>query len=109
MKAMSRLADKGRASVRSRAPVRSGFIAVAGAPSRVLSVSVPSSKPTIETRTAAPFSIQGRSDSAKKMPPVYLMRASTRRLATPLMEFVASSPARFARPPSISFRAFSNQ
>jgi len=54
--------------------VRSGFIVLAGAPLRVFCVSVPSSKPTIETRPAAPFTIQRRSDSVKKISPVCLMR-----------------------------------
>ncbi len=67
------------------------------------------SKPTIDTRTAAPSSIQERSLSAKKMSPPPLIRASTLRLAPPRMEFVASSPALRASPLCIFARAFSNQ
>ena len=52
----------------------------------------------METRTAAPSSIQGRSLHAMKIPPDSSMRSTTGRLPTMRMEFVASNPARFALP-----------
>ena len=59
----------------------------------------PLSKPKMETRTAAPSNIQGRSLQAMKIPPDSRMRSNTGRLPTMRMELVASSPRalRFAR------------
>jgi hypothetical protein len=109
MNATCRFLARGLACVRSSVPVRSAFICSTGVPSSILSTSVPLSKPTIETLTAAPLSIQERSDSAKKMSPVSFMRRSTRRFAPPRIELVASSPTRRTFPSSISRRALSNQ
>lgn len=47
--------------------------------------------------------------TAKKMSPVFRIRCNTRRFAPPRMEFVARSPARFARSASTCARTFSNQ
>jgi hypothetical protein len=44
-----------------------------------------------------------------KISPVCLMRSSTFRFASPRIELVANTPARFARPAAISSRAFSKK
>ena len=98
-----------RATVRSSAAVRFAFILAATCPSSSRVVSAPPSNPTIETRTAAPSRIHGRSLHAQKMSPVSLIRSSTLRFAPPRMAWVANSPARFAFPAAICARARSNQ
>lgn len=61
------------ANVRFVEEVKSELIAVTRRPSRMRCFSVPSSKPIMETLTAAPFKIQGRSLQAMKMSPVCLI------------------------------------
>ncbi len=97
------------ARVMSAVAVRSEWISETGTPSSVIPRSVPLSKPTIETRTDAPFRTHGRSPQAMKMPPLALMRSSTGRLPDCRIELVASNPTRRVFPATICARASSNQ
>jgi hypothetical protein len=109
MKEMPRFSPKRCILVRSRSPVKLGLIACTGVPSNTRYVSLPSSNPTMDTRTAAPSSIQGRSLHAIKILPVCLICSNTRRFAPARIACVASKPARFTCPRTIKMRARSNQ
>ena len=63
-----------------------------GAPSSSRVVSVPLSKPIIETRTAAPSKVHSRLLHAKKMDPSTMIRSRTIRLDPARIAWVARRP-----------------
>ena len=109
MKQRFLFSGSGVALPRSSPEDRSALISETIVPFRVLVGSDPSSKPTIETWTAAPSSSQSRSLHAQKMLADSLILSNTALLAPPRIDWVANRPTLPASPASTSERAFSNQ
>ena len=90
-------------------PSKSAWTIATDCPSNVASPPFSPSKHTIDTRTAAPSTVQPSSDHASKIRPPSTMGFSTARLAPPRMELVATRPARERWPACICSHAFANQ
>src|SRR3546814_2291533 len=69
----------------------------------------PREKQTIDTRTAAPSTVQPSSLHASKMRPPSTIGFKTSRFTPPRMLLVLTSPARCSRPAAIIAHAFANQ
>src|SRR3546814_10548012 len=91
-------------------PVKSALMRGTGSPFRPADgPTTPREKQTIDTRTAAPSTVQPSSLHASKMRPPSTIGFKTSRFTPPRMLLVLTSPARCSRPAAIIAHAFANQ